>query len=149
MSEADALCSRIGILAGGRLRAIGSQQALKHRYGSGYRLTLALAPPRGVTPPADAAAALDAAAAAAARTVARLCPDARLARRIGATAVYALPRGGGGAGDGDDGAAAAAIAATFAALDAACRAGDAGFADFGLNQTSLEEVFVNVVEGAA
>ena len=37
----------------------------------------------------------------------------------------------------------------FAALDDACRAGDAGFADFGLNQTSLEEVFVNVVEGAA
>ena len=134
MSEADTLCSRIGILAGGRLRAIGSQQALKRRFGTGYRLTLALAPPRGT---AASAAALDAAAAAAARTLARICPTAQLASRIGATAVYALPLAA-----GDD------VAAAFATLDAARKAGDAGFADFGLNQTSLEEVFVNVVDAA-
>ena len=134
MSEADTLCSRIGILAGGRLCAIGTQQALKRQFGTGYRLTLALAPPRGT--PASAAA-LDAAAAAAAAAVARICPAAQLASRIGATAVYALPLASGDA-----------VATVFATLDAARKAGDAGFADFGLNQTSLEEVFVNVVDAA-
>jgi len=38
MEEAEALCSRIGIMVGGRLRCIGSNQHLKARYGKGYQL---------------------------------------------------------------------------------------------------------------
>ena len=42
MEEADALSSRIGIMANGRLRCIGSQLHLKNKFGSGYRLTMTL-----------------------------------------------------------------------------------------------------------
>lgn len=35
MEEADALCTRIGIMAGGGLRCVGSQLYLKGRFGDG------------------------------------------------------------------------------------------------------------------
>jgi len=38
MEEAEALCSRIGIMVGGRLRCLGSNQHLKARFGGGYQL---------------------------------------------------------------------------------------------------------------
>jgi ABC-type multidrug transport system ATPase subunit len=38
MEEADAICSRIGILADGRLRAIGTTAALKEQHGRGLRV---------------------------------------------------------------------------------------------------------------
>ena len=38
MDEADALAHRIGIMAGGKLRVIGSPQHLKSRHGGGYRV---------------------------------------------------------------------------------------------------------------
>jgi len=38
MEEAEALCSSIGIMVGGRLRCIGSNQHLKARFGGGYQL---------------------------------------------------------------------------------------------------------------
>eukprot|EP00808_Paulinella_micropora_P011872 g18625.t1 len=40
MEEAEALCGRLGIMVGGRLRCLGSAQHLKHRYGDGYQLDL-------------------------------------------------------------------------------------------------------------
>ena len=40
MEEADALCSRIGIMAGGSLRAIGTQLYLKSRFGDGFKVTM-------------------------------------------------------------------------------------------------------------
>lgn len=45
MEEAEALCSRIGIMVGGRLRCIGSNQHLKSRYGGGYQLEVRLGLP--------------------------------------------------------------------------------------------------------
>lgn len=42
MEEADALCSRLGIMVKGELRCIGTGQHLKNRYGSGYLLELKL-----------------------------------------------------------------------------------------------------------
>ncbi|ORZ37317.1 hypothetical protein BCR44DRAFT_1043761 [Catenaria anguillulae PL171] len=36
LQEADALCSRIGIMAGGRMRVLGNQLTLKSKFGSGY-----------------------------------------------------------------------------------------------------------------
>lgn len=42
MEEADALCSRIGILVRGGLRCIGAIQHLKNKYGGGYSLELKL-----------------------------------------------------------------------------------------------------------
>lgn len=38
MEEVTALCSRIGIMVGGRLRCLGSTQHLKSRYGDGYQM---------------------------------------------------------------------------------------------------------------
>lgn len=45
MEEAEALCARIGIMVGGSLRCIGSNQHLKARFGSGYQLEARLRPP--------------------------------------------------------------------------------------------------------
>lgn len=42
MEEADALCSRLGIMVKGEMRCLGTGQHLKNRYGSGYLLELKL-----------------------------------------------------------------------------------------------------------
>jgi ABC-type multidrug transport system ATPase subunit len=48
MDEAEALCTRIGIMAQGSLQCIGTQKELRARYGSTYELTFTI--PKG-TPP--------------------------------------------------------------------------------------------------
>jgi len=45
MEEAEALCSRVGIMVGGRLRCFGSNQRLKAQFGQGYQLEIKLAEP--------------------------------------------------------------------------------------------------------
>ena len=40
MEEADALCSRIGIMVNGQLACLGSSQRLKQRFGQGYQVEL-------------------------------------------------------------------------------------------------------------
>jgi ABC-type multidrug transport system ATPase subunit len=128
MDEADVLCDRIAIVAGGKLRAVGTQQRLKHRFGSGYRLTLHLAPP--------SPAALEATAARAHAYVVRtLSPSALLLSRVGTSMTYVLPRG-------------TDVAAVFAALDAVRGRSGSEIAEFGVQQASLEEVFVKVVKGS-
>lgn len=42
MEEADALCTKIGILCDGRLEAIGSQAHLKNKFSNGVKLTFML-----------------------------------------------------------------------------------------------------------
>ncbi|KAJ8972472.1 hypothetical protein NQ317_016605 [Molorchus minor] len=42
MEEADALCSRVGIMVKGGLRCLGSTQHLKNLYGAGYTLEMKL-----------------------------------------------------------------------------------------------------------
>uniref|UniRef100_A0A7S3XYS2 ABC transporter domain-containing protein n=1 Tax=Heterosigma akashiwo TaxID=2829 RepID=A0A7S3XYS2_HETAK len=42
MEEAEALCTRIGIMVGGRLRCLGSGQHLKSRFGLGFQLEFGL-----------------------------------------------------------------------------------------------------------
>jgi ABC-type multidrug transport system ATPase subunit len=42
MEEAEALCSRIGIMARGELQCIGTSSHLKKKYGKGYTLTINL-----------------------------------------------------------------------------------------------------------
>ena len=42
MEEAEALCTRIGIMVNGRLRCLGSGQHLKHRFGNGYEVDIKL-----------------------------------------------------------------------------------------------------------
>jgi len=45
MEEVEALCTRIGIMVGGRLRCLGTSQHLKSRHGSGFVTEVRLAPP--------------------------------------------------------------------------------------------------------
>ena len=40
MEECEALCTRIGIMTGGRFRCMGSSQHLKSKFGRGYTLDL-------------------------------------------------------------------------------------------------------------
>jgi ATP-binding cassette, subfamily A (ABC1), member 3 len=40
MEECEALCPRIGIMAGGKLRCLGSAQRLKNKFGQGYQIEL-------------------------------------------------------------------------------------------------------------
>ncbi|KAF0690787.1 Aste57867_17854 [Aphanomyces stellatus] len=44
MEECEALCSRVGIMVGGRLRCVGSIQHLKHRFGDGLMMHVRVAP---------------------------------------------------------------------------------------------------------
>ncbi|CAM9229777.1 unnamed protein product [Phaeothamnion confervicola] len=45
MEETEALCSRIGIMVGGRLRCLGSSQHLKSRFGDGHQMEVSVRPP--------------------------------------------------------------------------------------------------------
>ena len=45
MEEVEALCTRVGIMVGGRLRCLGSIQHLKGRFGRGYQLELKIRHP--------------------------------------------------------------------------------------------------------
>ncbi|GLD95409.1 hypothetical protein PINS_up004053 [Pythium insidiosum] len=62
MEECEALCSRVGIMVGGRLRCLGSIQHLKSRFGRGLMLELKLEAPT----PADVAQRVSACTSAAA-----------------------------------------------------------------------------------
>lgn len=42
MEECDILCSRLAIMVNGRFKCIGSPQYLKHKFGTGYIITLRL-----------------------------------------------------------------------------------------------------------
>eukprot|EP00004_Rigifila_ramosa_P026391 TRINITY_DN818_c0_g1_i1.p1 TRINITY_DN818_c0_g1~~TRINITY_DN818_c0_g1_i1.p1 ORF type:complete len:1668 (-),score=437.00 TRINITY_DN818_c0_g1_i1:51-5054(-) len=44
MEECEALCTRIGIMVGGRLTCLGSGQHLKSRFGDGYQMEISSAP---------------------------------------------------------------------------------------------------------
>lgn len=53
MEEADALATRIGIMADGQLRALGSPQQLKSKYGRGFMLEICVdevRAPRAILP---------------------------------------------------------------------------------------------------
>ena len=45
MEEVEALCSKIGIMVGGRLRCLGSAQHLRNRHGGGFTLDVRVLPP--------------------------------------------------------------------------------------------------------
>ncbi|CAN0464305.1 unnamed protein product [Ectocarpus sp. 8 AP-2014] len=43
MEECEAVCDRLGIMVGGRLRCIGTSQHLKGRFGGGYSIEVGVA----------------------------------------------------------------------------------------------------------
>jgi ATP-binding cassette subfamily A (ABC1) protein 3 len=55
MEEVEALCSRIGIMVGGRLRCLGSAQHLKNRHGRAYAVEVRMpAPPEAAVQEVEA-----------------------------------------------------------------------------------------------
>jgi ABC-type multidrug transport system ATPase subunit len=142
MEEADTLCSRIAIMAGSKLRAIGNQLKLKQQWGEGYRLTMTLAVPPGSTSNQAGQAFVQAMAVAAhAFVLSKVHPDSKLVSRVGTTLSYVLPK------EGVD------VAAAFTILQSAKSSSSDGklgaiITEFGLSQSTLEDVFVHVVESS-
>lgn len=87
MEEADALCSRVGIMVKGELRCIGSTQHLKNLYGAGYTLEMKLlgGDCTPTTPSGDRIATLK-------EFVAGLFPDATLEESFADRLVFAVPQ---------------------------------------------------------
>merc|ERR1711871_1540128 len=75
MEEADALCTRIGIMGFGQLRCIGTQMHLKNKFGDGFKLTLNCIQERQDVSP----------------LLADLCPRARLVHSLGRQQTFVLP----------------------------------------------------------
>ena len=77
MEEADALCNRIGIMAGGGLRCLGTQIHLKNKFGDGFKVTMTV----------DAVSRSTQIEA----LVLSLSPDAKLAYTTGKQFTYTVP----------------------------------------------------------
>lgn len=120
MEEADTLCDRIGIMARGRLRCLGTQQHLKSRFGEGFKLSLTMR-----SPVMDAGPFVRE----------KLCSSARLVHSVGATRIYMLPT--------DDGVDIASVFETMLR-----QRESAGITDWGFSQASLEEVFVTIARNS-
>jgi ABC-type multidrug transport system ATPase subunit len=128
MEEADTLCSRIGIMAKGRMRCIGSQQHLKSQFGDGYKLQLGLESDSDATEIAVTRFVLES-----------VCSEAKLTSKLGGTMAFMIPR------EQHDGTK-VAVSRIFNAMEANKAA--IGVLNWGITQASLEEVFVKVATRA-
>lgn len=120
MEEAQRLCDRVGIIAG-RLLAVGSPTALKLRLSSGYRLTASV--------PASRVAQLATLITSEFSSDAELLPDS-----LGGSVSYSLPR------DVD-------LARVFTVMEASRE--EFQVRDWGVSQSSLEDVFVGITTAHA
>jgi ATP-binding cassette subfamily A (ABC1) protein 5 len=122
MEEADTLCTRIGIMVAGKLRALGTQQHLKTVYGTGFKLDITVKP--GAAPPdAFVSSVLDGDQDSAVRGV-----------QVGSTVTYSFRK----ASSFDP------VKALVALQQLSNSPVDHGISDWSLAQPSLEEVFVNI-----
>ena len=116
LEEADALCDRVGIMTFGQIRVIGPPAELRVRFDRGYRLSL-----HASSEGQEAADAL----------VKGLAPRAELIDVINGVRAYQLLKGD------------VTVGKIFEAIEA--EKGRCGITDWGLSQTSLEEVFLTIV----
>ncbi|XP_069698967.1 cholesterol transporter ABCA5-like isoform X2 [Periplaneta americana] len=124
MEEADALCSRVGIMVKGELRCIGSTQHLKNLYGAGYTLEMKL---RGgdrtpTTPSSDRHSDLK-------EFVAGLFPDATLEESFADRLMFSVPQH-----------AVTSLAECFSQLEKA--KSELDIEEYSFSQTTLEQVFL-------
>ncbi|XP_015178211.1 PREDICTED: ABC transporter A family member 1-like isoform X2 [Polistes dominula] len=124
MEEADALCSRVGIMVKGELRCIGSTQHLKNLYGAGYTLEMKLlgGDCTPTTPSSDRLSALK-------EFVAGLFPDATVEESFADRLVFAVPQH-----------AVNSLAECFMQLEKAKQELD--IEEYSFSQTTLEQVFL-------
>ncbi|XP_050473146.1 cholesterol transporter ABCA5-like isoform X3 [Bombus huntii] len=124
MEEADALCSRVGIMVKGELRCIGSTQHLKNLYGAGYTLEMKLlgGDCTPTTPSGDRITILK-------EFVSSLFPDATLEESFADRLVFAVPQH-----------AVTSLAECFTQLEKAKLELD--IEEYSFSQTTLEQVFL-------
>ena len=116
MEEADALCSKIGIVADGQLRCLGSQLHLKNKFGSGYRLAVQY----------DRADVDDSFLKAVSPAIERVS-------QLGNTSEYNIPKGK------------VKLSTAFAMMEKFKKLGKTyGVKEWEIAQTSLEEVFIRI-----
>ncbi|XP_028015270.2 phospholipid-transporting ATPase ABCA7 [Eptesicus fuscus] len=154
LDEAELLGDRIAVVAGGRLRCCGSPLFLRRRLGSGYYLRLAKCPQPLATSTKGDTDLKDSVDARPERelgsrgsragtphllaVVQHQVPGAQVVEDLSHELVLVLPYGG--ALDGS-------FAKLFHELDQ--RLGELGLAGYGISDTSLEEIFLKVVEDCA
>eukprot|EP00727_Mastigamoeba_balamuthi_P009933 m51a1_g5562 hypothetical protein (816) ;mRNA; f:577506-581091 len=112
MEEADALCQRISIIAGGKLQAVGSNVHLKDRFGGGYSI-------RASFKAADEER-VD-------KFVESIAPGAHVTDSMKGLKTWRVPTG-------------ASVAAIFHKMVDGCF--NAGITNWGVAQASLEDVFL-------
>ena len=122
MEEADVLCDRIGIMSHGLVQCLGNAASLKLRFGAGFALTVTTRDPgKGAT---DAVAAFVRAAFPGEGAVTPMGDP------VNGTAKFELKRG------------AVKLSTVFEALEGAKE--KLGITDWGITETTLEEVFLNL-----
>uniref|UniRef100_A0A8C0YTU6 ABC transporter domain-containing protein n=1 Tax=Canis lupus familiaris TaxID=9615 RepID=A0A8C0YTU6_CANLF len=143
LDEAEVLGDRVAVVAGGRVCCCGSPLFLRRHLGSGYYLTLAKARPSPAaggevraepTPEPERQAC----SRVLLSFVQQLVPGARLVEELPHELLLVLPYGG--AVDGS-------FARLFREMDR--RLGELGLASYGISDTSLEEIFLKVMEDHA
>ncbi|KZC11898.1 ATP-binding cassette sub-family A member 5 [Dufourea novaeangliae] len=124
MEEADALCSRVGIMVKGEMRCIGSTQHLKNLYGAGYTLEMKLlgGDCTPTTPSGDRITGLK-------EFVSSLFPDATLEESFADRLVFGVPQH-----------AVNSLAECFTQLEKAKLELD--IEEYSFSQTTLEQVFL-------
>ena len=118
MEEADALCSRIGIMGFGKLRCLGTQLHLKRKFGDGFKLTVSVDHlNRDISSLPGA-----------------ICQGAQLVHTLGLQRTYVLPVAG------------LDVAGLFNTLERQKK--QYGVRAWGISQASLEEVFIKIAESS-
>ena len=122
MEEADALCGRLAIMAHGRLRCLGTNLHLKNRFGDGYKIDLVLC---------DGPGTQDEVEARAVAFMKRVVPLAEPLGGFGMARTYQVGRDN------------IKVSSVFDAMVKRDK-NRSGIEDWGLRQTSLEEVFLKI-----
>eukprot|EP01090_Pellita_catalonica_P001786 TRINITY_DN1151_c0_g1_i2.p1 TRINITY_DN1151_c0_g1~~TRINITY_DN1151_c0_g1_i2.p1 ORF type:complete len:386 (+),score=71.03 TRINITY_DN1151_c0_g1_i2:1036-2193(+) len=116
MEEADVLCTKLGIMSNGSLQCVGKQHDLKKRFGQGYTLKVTFAEKNKQRVE---------------KFVAGLYPRSTIVEEYARSLTWQIPR------------ADVIISEMFVKMTKDCKA--AGVEDWGVNETSLEDVFLNIV----
>lgn len=116
MEECEALCSRIGIMAGGALQCLGTIQHLKSRFGNGYGMEINTA---------------ESSVKQVQAFIAKQYPQSKLEQAHGGRLKYHLPQHG------------VTLSSVFSSMEAHKK--QLQITDYSISQSSLESIFVTQV----
>jgi hypothetical protein len=137
MDEAELLSDRIAVMRSGQLQCSGSPIYLKNTFGCGYNLTVVMDPSRVRSEEEQAGAATSEGIQSTAEDLLRIIqsniPEAEISRIGGYEANYSLPSGQ-----------EELFSDCFDAIEEA--RGQLGIGAFGIENASLEEVFIRLAE---